>query len=112
MASKKICNKKLIYEVSTEFKVPDKLVKELTDFYTNQISLEIRKGDMNGVRVPYLGVFQVKHNMQQYKDFFMALTPAFRKMFRRMSKQDNESNMGILKIEEPNDEIIYDNGEL
>lgn len=89
----KYCNKALIYETSSELRIPEKQVKDLISFFTQQITIEIKSGAMNGVMVPYLGKFQIKHDNLQYKEFFDTLTPDMQKIFNR--KEDKRDRMSI-----------------
>lgn len=100
----KECNSRLIQETANELKVSEKTVNDCLSFYSEFIVGTIRAGNMEGVTVPYLGKFQVKLHLQQYKDFFHALTPEHRKLLKNAPR---ESINDLLNRNEDN-EAIHD----
>lgn len=77
------CNKRLLEEVSEEMGVTQALTQSMLTHYSDFIARTIQLGNLDGVFVPYLGKFQVKHTSLQYKNYIHLLSPPLRKIFER-----------------------------
>lgn len=68
-----ICNEAIIRQIAEDMKLNIGTVEDIIKSVSSFTANTIRTGGLEGVMIPYLGKFQVKHRSQQYKDFKFAL---------------------------------------
>jgi len=78
----KLCNSRLVKEVANENNITQESVNDILNSVSSFVHLTIKSGSLEGVRLPYLGVFKVKPRTQQYKDYLHSLGPDMKKMFK------------------------------
>ena len=78
----KLCNDRLTKEVASENNLTQETVLDVLGSVSKFIHYTIKSGSLEGVRIPYLGVFKVKPRAQQYKDYLHSLGPYMKKMFK------------------------------
>jgi hypothetical protein len=76
------CNKRLVTEVSEELGIAQSVTQHALAHFSDFIAATVQIGNLEGVYVPYLGKFHVKHKAQQYKNYLLSLVPSLREQFR------------------------------
>jgi len=82
----KECNTRLIKEVAAENNITQELATAMIKSTTDFMNFTIRSGNLEGIRLPYLGAFQIKVRSQQYKDFLHSLGSGMKQIFKANKK--------------------------
>lgn len=98
----KECSQDIIKGIARDMNLQKGTVEDVVKSMSSFIADTIRRGEFEGVTVPYFGKFQTKFRSVQYSNFLFAVGKTVKNMIRGNSK----AIMEILKIDDQEAEDI------